>query len=345
MINADISISLEEVKQKVKKSTWKKIEYSLKILQKGEQLAKAYDKEHGYWLGMSGGKDSMCVYHLAKLANVSFIPFTNVTTIDPPETIRFIRLNYPDTMWIKAKISIYNLAIKKGLLPNRFQRTCCAEYKENTISGVVKVMGIRHEESTKRAKRSTIETSDFRFHGTSYGQLDHYRHEMWTRTNKRKFSDQISVPNQAGEYELGCIHGRETLIVNPIIYWKEFQVWDFLNAIGAKHNPLYDEEYSRVGCLCCPLHSNIEIKLHELEKYPHVAKNWLRAIEKIYSRKSKIHPIFYNGSDFQKEPNDVKRFVYLRIFAVFLMSKPLADIDSQVITNLVQEIATRIKQP
>lgn len=344
MINANIDISLDVIRSRVKNSTWKKIVHSIEILQKGEKLAKAYDPNNGYWVGMSGGKDSMCVYHLCKLANVSFIPFTNVTTVDPPETIKFIRREYPDSRWIKAKISIYKLSVKKKLLPNRFQRTCCNEYKENTLAGVVKVMGIRHEESTKRGKRNTIETSDFRFSGTSYGQLDHYREEMWKRTNKRKFKDQKRVPNQQGEMELGCIHGKETLIVNPIIYWKEFQVWDFLTAIGAKHNPLYDREYSRVGCICCPLHSNIDIKLHEIDRYPHVAVNWLRAIKKIYNKKQYIHPLFYNGANFQLEDDYVKNFVYLRIFAVFLISKPLEQIESEEVAGVAFQILGILKE-
>lgn len=52
-----------------------KVLKSIALIRKAEPLAKIYDKEKGFYLGFSGGKDSQVIYHLAELSGVSFCPF------------------------------------------------------------------------------------------------------------------------------------------------------------------------------------------------------------------------------------------------------------------------------
>lgn len=89
-----------------------KIDYSIALLRKCEQMALDYDPEDGFYLAFSGGKDSQVLYHLAKMAGVKFKAHMNLTSIDPPEVIRFVKRNYPDVELIKPKMSIYDMALK-----------------------------------------------------------------------------------------------------------------------------------------------------------------------------------------------------------------------------------------
>lgn len=76
----------------------------------------------------------------------------------------------------------------------------------------------------------------------------------------------------------GCITGKDSLLVSPIIYWTEKDVWEFLNqVVSVPHCHLYDEGWHRLGCICCPMSSHKQ-KLKELALYPHVKRNWIRAI-------------------------------------------------------------------
>jgi phosphoadenosine phosphosulfate reductase len=59
---------------------------------------RAFEPEEGYYLAFSGGKDSQCIYHLAVEAGVKFEAHYNVTGIDPPELVQFIRTNYIDVI-------------------------------------------------------------------------------------------------------------------------------------------------------------------------------------------------------------------------------------------------------
>ena len=42
----------------------------------------------------------MVLYHLAKMAGVKFKAHMQVTTIDPPELMQFVRANYPDVVFV-----------------------------------------------------------------------------------------------------------------------------------------------------------------------------------------------------------------------------------------------------
>lgn len=76
----------------------------------------------GYHLAFSGGKDSVALYHLAKMAGVKFKAHMQITTIDPPELMRFVRSQYPDVVLHRPEINIYKLIEKKKMLPIRTKR-------------------------------------------------------------------------------------------------------------------------------------------------------------------------------------------------------------------------------
>lgn len=68
----------------------KKIENAITLLKMFEEKAIEMNSE-GYYLCFSGGKDSQVTYELAKQAKVKFRAYYNVTTVDPPELVYFIR--------------------------------------------------------------------------------------------------------------------------------------------------------------------------------------------------------------------------------------------------------------
>ena len=63
----------------------------------------------GFHLAFSGGKDSIVLYHIAKLAGVKFHAEMQITTLDPPEVMHFIRKEYPDVKLNLPPLSFYKL--------------------------------------------------------------------------------------------------------------------------------------------------------------------------------------------------------------------------------------------
>lgn len=257
-----------------------KIDYSISVLKKAEKLALKYDPEDGFYLAMSFGKDSQCLYHVAQLAGVKFKAHFSPTSVDPPQLIRFGRRNYPDVEFEKLDKSIYQVAIEKGILPTQKVRWCCAEFKESAGAGKVTLIGIRHEESARRKKRNEFEMSSHRFSG-DYDEFKKWQKEQIAKKTaklKKQYKnlnhDQFSIDKES---EVKCINGKDSILVSPIIYWTEKDVWDFLNGMKIEHCELYDMGYKRIGCILCPM-SSLKQRRKEEKMFPHVKRNWIKAI-------------------------------------------------------------------
>lgn len=287
------NITLEQALKKASRRLRDKMIYSVNLLKKAKNLALAYGGggNSGYYLAFSAGKDSQALYHIAELAGVKFEAHMNLTSVDPPEVIRFVKQSYPEVDLIKPKKSIYQHAIEKQILPTMRVRWCCAEYKENAGAGRVTLIGIRHQESSRRAKRNEVEISNRKFSGTLEG-LDEYRQELKAKRARRKSKkDGVNITNADQEQTLGCISGKESILISPIIHWTEKDVWEFLNKVmEVPHCSLYDEGWHRLGCIGCPM-SSAKQKQIENTRYPHVKRNWIKAIKAIRGGKipSRLH--------------------------------------------------------
>lgn len=235
-----------------------KIKYSIELLKKAEKMALRLDPENGFYLAFSGGKDSQVLYHIAKMAGVRFKAHMNLTSVDPPEVIRFVKKHYPDVEMIKPKMSIYDMAIKKHILPTRNLRWCCAEFKEMSGAGKITLIGIRKQESARRSKREEIST-------TIKGKRTEQTFDQWSEHKENMVT---------------CVNGKDKILISPIIYWSEKDVWEFLNNNNIQHCSLYDEGYTRIGCILCPM-SNKRAKIRDIKRFPHVKERWIKTIKKL----------------------------------------------------------------
>lgn len=235
----------------------KKIAESLDLLSKAEGTALRMNPEEGFFLGFSGGKDSQAVYHLCKLAGVAFQAYYSVTGIDTPETIRFIRENYPDVKFIHHKKNFFQLVEEKGL-PTIQRRYCCERLKEHFGAGQCVLTGVRAEESKKRSSYAAIEIFSRR---KEHQNQPRKRDEDWLTLEEHQ-----------------CIKGQDKIMIRPILNWKTEDVFQFLIFVGAKVNPAY-AKHRRVGCMFCPFAPKYEIEYFE-KVYPGYRRRLLLAIER-----------------------------------------------------------------
>ena len=224
-------------------------------MKKSESLALSFNTD-GFYLAFSGGKDSQVLYHLAKEAGVKFTSHFNLTSIDPPEVIRFVKSQYPDVKLIKPKMSIYNMTIKKRIIPTMVFRWCCAEYKKISGKNRVTLLGIRKSESSRRSKRKELEISG------------------------KKLSVNFDQFSEHKEQIISCVSGKDKIMISPILNWTDRDVWEYIRDRGLKYCKLYDEGKKRIGCILCPM-SSYKSCLEDIKRYPHVKQKWIQTIKKL----------------------------------------------------------------
>ena len=118
------------------------------------ELLRTMEPKEGYYLAFSGGKDSVVIYRLAEMAGVKFDAHYNITTVDPPELVKFIRNEYPTVIMDRPERTMWQIISGSpghGLMPpTRKVRYCCEILKERGGEGRVVIMGIRRSESPRR---------------------------------------------------------------------------------------------------------------------------------------------------------------------------------------------------
>lgn len=235
-----------------------KIECAIQRLKMFENAALRMNQE-GYYLAFSGGKDSQVIYQLACMAGVKFTAHYHITTVDPPELVWFIRKEYPEVRMERPKMSMWQLIVKKGFPPTRRARYCCSELKERGGEGRFVITGVRWAESKKRCKRGLAEM-----------------------TTGKKSEDVILLNNDNDEkrrlIEDCQIKGKRVL--NPIIDWTDEEVWNFIHQYVHKHCELYDDGFSRLGCIGCPLVS-VWKREKELARYPKIKAAYLKTFDRM----------------------------------------------------------------
>lgn len=126
-----------------------KIRMAIAMIREYEPMALQLSDD-GYYVSFSGGKDSIVMERLFKMAGVKYKSWYNNVTIDPPELVWFIKKHYPEVQWNNPEKHLLTMARTKAPgLPTRNGRWCCEVYKEQGGKGFVAV-GVRAAESPRR---------------------------------------------------------------------------------------------------------------------------------------------------------------------------------------------------
>jgi phosphoadenosine phosphosulfate reductase len=194
-----------------------------------------FEPPEGYYVAFSGGKDSVVVLDLIKRAGVKYDAHYNLTTVDPPELVQFIRREHPEVENHLPKETMWKLIVRKADLPTRKARWCCHALKEGGGTGRTVITGVRWAESIRRAKRKMIEAC-----------------------------------NQSAKH-----------LLNPIIDWTNYDVWQYIHENNIPYCSLYDEGFKRLGCVLCPM-SNNKNRKREAARWPKFVEVYRQVLTKAF---------------------------------------------------------------
>ncbi len=228
-----------------------------------------------YYLCYSGGKDSDVIRILAALAGVKHDIVHNLTTVDAPETVYYVR-SIPNVIISKPEKSMWKLIPEKGMPPTRIARYCCEELKERGGKGRVKITGVRWAESRNRAESAGRVKIIGKPIGTQKIAEEIGADYRITRQNGLVMNDDNDEARRVVER---CYRTTSSMI-NPIVDWTDSEVWEFLQYYGCESNPLYQCGHRRIGCIGCPMQSGKGMK-QDFEIYPRYRLNYVRAFDRM----------------------------------------------------------------
>lgn len=237
--------------------------------------------DDSYYLCYSGGKDSDVIRILAQLADVRHTIEHNHTTIDAPETVYYIR-SIPNVHISYPEKSMWQLIEDNRMPPTRIIRYCCSKLKEREGKGRLKITGVRKAESVRRSKNSGLiqvrgkpKTTEKLARELYLDYEKPFRNGLIMNTdndNSRRFVEQ-------------CYRTRSATI-NPILNWTDEDVWEFLRYYGCRSNPLYEEGFTRIGCIGCPMAST-SARESEFNRWPKYRGNYIRAFDRMVKVRNK----------------------------------------------------------
>lgn len=232
-------------------------------------------QEEPYFLCYSGGKDSDCIRILASLAGVKHDVVHNLTTVDAPETVRYVKsipgviINYP-------RVTMWQLIVKNKVPPLRFWRYCCKELKEHGGRGRLKITGVRWAESQSRKENGDV----IKIIGKPAAIKKEAEKRGVDYIQSRKGGIVMNNDNSETRRFVEHCYRTTSTMINPIIDWTDRDVWDFLQHYGCASNPLYQCGERRIGCIGCPMQGPHGMQ-EDFAKYPKYRAAYVRAFERM----------------------------------------------------------------
>ncbi len=221
----------------------------------------------------SGGKDSAICREIVRRSGIPYEVQHNLTTADAPQTIYYIRenfkrleeegipcqVNYP--FYKGQRVTMWTLIPIKKFPPTRLQRYCCQILKETGGQGRFIITGVRWAESVKRKNNRGI-------------------YETFTSDPSKKIILNNDNDERRQLFESCTLKGKR--ICNPIVDWKDRDVWDYIQSEKLFINPLYDMGFFRVGCIGCPMAG--KIRWREFAMFPTYQHAYKKAFGKMLDR-------------------------------------------------------------
>lgn len=236
-----------------------------KIIMTQQRIKEWYEYWDGnVYVAFSGGKDSTVLLHLVRqlYPNVPAV-FAN-TGLEYPEIVQFVRQT-KNVLWRKPKMNFRDVLTKYGYpiiskevsLKLRQLHSCPVGSKTHTL----RMTGIDSKGNmTTMGKLPTkwnfLIDAPFKISETCCDIMKKNPFKLFEKENKSKpyigmmASDSRNRKMQYLKY--GCSSFEGKIHSNPMSFWLERDVWEYIKLNNVHYSTIYDMGYKRTGCsFCC----------------------------------------------------------------------------------------------
>ena len=88
-------------------------------------------------------------------------------------------------------------------------------------------------------------------------------------------------------------HQRGIKNVYPLFYWSEYEIWEYIDTNKLPYCSLYDEGFSRIGCVVCPFVFHPKQYERHRDRWPKYYLKMDIELLKIYQKKRNDDPLGY----------------------------------------------------
>jgi len=190
----------------------------------------------------SGGKDSVATKWLCDKAGIEYKSTYSNTTIDPPELVEFIKKHHPNTEWIESG---HGHLVLERMVEKMNMPTRRGAWCCDEYKDCCR--GHTCEFSTKCLGVRALESAK--------------RSKMW-----KPF----------------LTTGRGDVVVAPVVYWTEDDIWRLIKENNIPYCELYDQGWTRIGCVGCP--KNEKARKREFALKPEFESIWKEGAFRCWER-------------------------------------------------------------
>jgi 3'-phosphoadenosine 5'-phosphosulfate sulfotransferase (PAPS reductase)/FAD synthetase len=218
---------------------------------------------HNHWNGnvyvaFSGGKDSTVLLDMVRKLYPSVLAVFVNTGLEYPEVIKFVR-TISNVIWLKPKMRFKEVISKYGypiISKEVSQKISEAKTTKSAKLYHKRLFGEGSYKSGKIPKKwQYLINADFK--------ISHKCCDVIKKSPSRRFEKETGLMpimgTMAGDSHLrrqkylrnGCATFTGKIESNPLSFWLENDVWDYIKTNKLDYSEIYDKGYKNTGCTWC----------------------------------------------------------------------------------------------